>query len=253
MKRLIFFRKTSVFSAIFCTLFLLTVLSTSASAGQIYATSYDLYNGGIGGYGNAYFYDDKYTGSGSKTTPYAWLSGGLGDLTDGIVATLNWSDGTIGNLSQNVPYVGWNNGDSPYATFTHNPPSVTFHFAPNTNIDEVKLYSNNGYRPDPVDFLMTGGAVTQPLTRTVGGDNTGPANKMYDFTALGLIGDTLTMTFHYHPAPYAADWILISEVEFFAPDVIPPNPSVPEPATMLLLGSGLIGLAGYGRKKFLKK
>lgn len=40
------------------------------------------------------------------------------------------------------------------------------------------------------------------------------------------------------------------QLNFFSD--LEPGPAVPEPATMLLLGSGLIGLAGFSRKKFKK-
>jgi hypothetical protein len=42
-----------------------------------------------------------------------------------------------------------------------------------------------------------------------------------------------------------AEYLSLAEVQVF-------GTPVPEPATMLLLGSGLIGLAGYGRKKFIR-
>lgn len=240
MKRLIFFRKTSVFNAIFFTLFLLTVLSTSASAGEISATSYDLYNGGIGGYGNVTFYDDTYTGTGSKTTPYAWLSGGLGDLTDGTVATHNWSDcgGASPCTQYNAVYVAW----PKYGGLTFLP-FITFHFAPNTNIDEVKISMMDYASPSEVDFSMGGTTKIQTVTPEYSAGN----NSWYDFTGLGLSGNSLTLTFNYNQSP-PWDWLFVSEVEFYGSQT-----AVPEPATMLLLGSGLIGLAGYGRKKFFKK
>jgi hypothetical protein len=48
-----------------------------------------------------------------------------------------------------------------------------------------------------------------------------------------------------NPAPET----LVNQSRYFTEYTTP----IPEPSTMLLLGSGLIGLVGYGRKKFLKK
>ena len=52
---------------------------------------------------------------------------------------------------------------------------------------------------------------------------------------------------------FTADPFLITHLDDIAPLSGAGSQPVPEPATMLLLGSGLIGLVGYGRKKFFEK
>ena len=68
-----------------------------ASAAPLPVQSYDMQNGQTGIFT---YWDDTYNGSGNPTASGNFLSGGTGDLADGVVAISNW------DITPAL-YVGW--------------------------------------------------------------------------------------------------------------------------------------------------
>lgn len=193
-----------------------------ATASTVSPVSYDMPNGSTGSFT---YFDDSYSGSGNKAVPGAALSGGLGDLTDGVIATQNWN-ATPG------PYVGWQSD-----------PIITFHF------DQVYAFTAITLHFDDSNGL---GGVFQPASVSVNGVGYAvpynPGTAPFAFTAdlAGLQADSLSVQIF---RTQGSSWVFLSQVSFdgAVPTSAPVAP-VPLPAGGLLL-IGALGALGLMRRR----
>lgn len=223
----------------------------AVQAVPVMPVSYSTQNGEAGAFT---YFDDSYNGSGNTATALAALSGGLGDLTDGIIATDNWF---------NTPgaYVGWLSID----------PTITFYFSGPVNIDSVTFYfddSNGAGGVSPPTQVQ----ISTPATATAGPVPDPDSGLPFAFTFSGLLETIDSGSFSVpgigvnvssleirvsslvadpispfiNPPVRSPFWIMLSEVQFDDGRVVA---AVPEPMTLSLLGAGLAGIAAMRRRR----
>lgn len=208
----------------------LVMAAAPAFATSIAPVSYDMINGGGQASGGSYnYWDRNYSGLGSTTTDGAYLSGGLGKLTDGIVATGRWD--VTANVAGTGDYVGWRDG-------AQTDPLITFHFTGAPTISSISIQlDNTGYGGvyGPEDIYVDG--VAQSFTNPSG-------IGTITLSGLSLTGNTHTLQLNQ-----SAGWVFVSEISFDGRA----GAAVPEPANwaMMLIGFGAVG-AGLRRRTMLR-
>ncbi len=202
-------------------------VATAAPAAVVNPVSYSMQNGDGQAHGGSFnYWDGSYNGSGATTTDGlsgSYLSGGLGDLTDGVIATQNWY--ATENGAGTGPYVGWLNTN----------PTIDFFFSVLTNFTSVTFF---------FDDSEGAGGVSQPGSVSVNGANSAVPNNpggdpfAYTIDLTGLMANHLTIDI------FASNqWVFLSEVQFTGAPA-----SVPLPAGGLLLLGALGGLAALRRR-----
>lgn len=117
--------------------------------------SYEMKNGA-----KVTYLDDTYSAQGGPFGVNVPLSGGTGDLTDGIIPTASYNGGN------NIPFVGWRRSDYPA---NNNAIPLTFKYTKDTIVSKVEISVD-----DPLP--KTSGGVTAPDKVSIGGVE-------YDFPA----------------------------------------------------------------------
>jgi len=206
----------------------LLVLAGAAHAATLVVTSYDGPNGDGQALGGSYnYWDGSYDGAGSTSTDGAPLSGGTGDLTDGVIAGGSWS--AVENGAGTGPYVGW------YAPTGVKNPLITFNFADEVVLTGLRIHldnSGNGGVFAPVEIRVNGVAhsFTPPAAGSIG---------WVDLVGIDDIGTSHSVQF----IQTDGGWAFVSEVEFSGR-----VNAVPEPASWAMMIGGL-GLAGAALRR----
>jgi hypothetical protein len=195
-----------------------------AAATAIPVSSYSMPNGGTGSFN---YQDTTYVPCASNcTTTGAPLSGGTGKLTDGIIPAADW---TAGNPE---PWVGWENGQTNGAN-----PTATFFFSGLPTINSVTVWYDNA---------KGSGGVSAPSAIGVNGiSHAVPPSLLggpqaFTISGLSITASSIDVQFFQSSA-----WVMIGEVTFDGSS----SSATPEPATLALLGSGLLSVAGLLRRK----
>lgn len=195
---------------------LLCALVNAGLAASLAPVSYDMLNGdGVATGGGFNYWDLSYNGEGSTTVDNAPLTGGRGDLTDGVIAALRWD--LMENEAGTGPYVGWSDKSTPN-------PLVTFRFAGPVWLDVLTIYfdDSDGYGgvspPVSVDIGLESG----PFVNFAVSDPVGGVPFAQTFSGLDLAGQAISLRFHN-----SGEWVFVSEVSF-------EGDAVPEPSTFWL-------------------